>query len=283
MIESMSEALIAFLAELDRQEAAGKTLESYRSDLLLFAGWVAGARGRPAVPAAITTDDIHAYQSYLIAVEQKSPATVNRRLAALRKFFGWANATGRVAEPPTANVRGLGRVPRTAQALDREALDRMVRIAEADQDKRNLAILQLLRATGIRVGELTDLRLGAARLSRRTGELAIGRAGSTRERIVPLNAAATEALAAYLAVRPHVADDHLFVGRRGAGLKPQAVENVVKKYARRAGLKGVTPSTFRRAFAREMLDGGTREAMVAAWLGHERLETTRSYLRSETE
>src|SRR5690606_24910727 len=112
MIETLSEVLTLFCAELDRRDIAVKTLAGYRSDLALFIAWLAAAREEPNAPAAITRADIHEYRRYLIEVEQRSPATINRRLSALRKFFGWARETGRIVEPPTDGVPGMGRIQR---------------------------------------------------------------------------------------------------------------------------------------------------------------------------
>jgi len=76
------------------------------------------------------------------------------------------------------------------------------------------------------------------------------------------------------AQRPEVVDEHLFIGQRREGRKPQAVENVVRKYARQAGLVDVTPHTLRHTFGKGLLDAGVDLVTVAALLGHERLETT---------
>ena len=92
-----------------------------------------------------------------------------------------------------------------------------------------------------------------------------------------MNLDARKAIQAYLEVRPEVADDHLFIGQRGEGLKEQAVENVIKKYARLADLPQVTPHTFRHTFARELLDKGENLVTVSRMLGHESLETTAIY------
>ena len=98
-----------------------------------------------------------------------------------------------------------------------------------------------------------------------------------KDRTIPLNNDARRALAAYQAVRPTVADDHLFVGQRGEPLKPQGVQQSSAKYARRAGLPEVTPHVLRHTFAKHVLDAGEDLATVQRLLGHERLETTAIY------
>ena len=101
--------------------------------------------------------------------------------------------------------------------------------------------------------------------------------GYTLDRTVPLNNDARQALAIYKEVRPRVAGDHLFIGQRGEPLQPDAVQLIVRKYARRAGLEGVTPHTLRHSFAKPVLDAGEDLATVSRLLGHERLETTAVY------
>ena len=97
------------------------------------------------------------------------------------------------------------------------------------------------------------------------------------DRTIPLNNDARRALTAYLDVRPKVADDRLFVGQRGEPLQPQGAQQVVAKYARRAGLPEVTPHVLRHTFAKHVLDAGEDLATVQRLLGHERLETTAIY------
>jgi site-specific recombinase XerD len=92
-----------------------------------------------------------------------------------------------------------------------------------------------------------------------------------------LNVDVRRAIAEYLKVRPTVSTDALFVGQRGEGLKPHAVLSLIAKYARLAGLEGVTPHTLRHSFAKHTLDAGANLVAVAALLGHQRLETTAIY------
>ena len=269
--------LLAFVEELRRQDVAPKTLVNYRSDVGQFAKWFEGSRGEAFAVAAITPTDIRDYRSYLMTSAGAKPATVNRRLAALRKFFGWARGAGLVTERPTDAVRGVEEAPRAPKALDRREADRLVRQAEQAGSKRDLALLQVLRHTGLRVGELAALRLRDVAISERKGALTVRAGKGNKYRVVPLNLDARRAISEYLAVRPQVADEHLFISQRGAGIKPQAIENVVKKYARRAGLDDVSPHTLRHTFGKQALDAGVDLVTVAALMGHDSVETTAIY------
>src|SRR3954467_9571823 len=90
--------LVGFLQDLERQETSPKTRDAYRLDLLHFAGWFARTVGETFSPEAVTPTDVREYRGYLMNVEHRQPSTVNRRLAALRRFFQWAKATGLVKE-----------------------------------------------------------------------------------------------------------------------------------------------------------------------------------------
>src|SRR6266699_1269499 len=88
--EDIDQLVERFLQDLERQETSPKTRSSYRLDLLHFAAWFARTVGESFSPEAVTPTDVREYRSYLSTVEKRQPATVNRRLAALRRFFQWA-------------------------------------------------------------------------------------------------------------------------------------------------------------------------------------------------
>lgn len=265
------------MQDLRRQEASAATVRNYGADLRAFARWFRDSVGEDFGARAVTPTDLREYRGYLRTVERKQAATINRRLAALRRFFVWAKGAGKIAELPTEQVTGVPAAPRTPKALAKRDVDRLLREAERHGNARNLAILLTLRHTGLRVGELCNLRLGDVTLSERKGEVLVRGGKGNKDRTVPLNNDVRRALAAYRAVRPTVADDHLFVGQRGEPLKPQGVQQVVAKYARRAGLPEVTPHVLRHTFAKHVLDAGEDLATVQRLLGHERLETTAIY------
>ena len=212
--------LVAFIADLRRQEVAPKTVASYRSDLTGFARWFTDSTGEEFTAVAVTPTDVRDYKAHLRTIRRRQAATVNRRLAALRRFFSWAKATGRIGELPTEGVTGVPSAPRSPKSLTKREVDRLLREAEKAQNKRNLAILLLLRHTGLRVGELCNLRLGDVTTSERKGSLLV-RGKGDKDRVLPLNADVRQALDAYRAVRPTVSDDHLFIGQRGTPCSPR--------------------------------------------------------------
>jgi site-specific recombinase XerD len=89
---------------------------AYRLDLLHFAAWFARTLGETFTPGTVTPTDVREYRGYLLNVEKRRPATVNRRLAAIRRFFLWAKESGLTKELPTDNVKGVASSPRAALA-----------------------------------------------------------------------------------------------------------------------------------------------------------------------
>src|SRR3954453_21818047 len=207
--EDLDQLVDRFLQDLQRQETSPKTRRSYQLDLLHFASWFARTVGEGFSPEAVTPTDVRDYRSHLINVEKRQPATVNRRLAALRRFFQWAKATGLAKELPTDNVKGVASSPRAPHWLDKRDVDRLIRTVERHGKTRDLAIVLTLRHTGIRVSELSGLTLGDIETSERKGSLTVRSGKGSKFRVLPLNVDARREIAGYLEVRPKVSDDHL--------------------------------------------------------------------------
>src|SRR6476646_10181206 len=134
-------SLPEFLSALELEGASAKTLKSYGSDLKQFAQWFESTLGETFSPASITPTDIRDYRSFLINVEQRQPATVNRHLASLRKFCLWAQDQGLLQEVPTRQIKGVASSPRSPRSLEKREVDRLIRAAEKAGDKRDLAII----------------------------------------------------------------------------------------------------------------------------------------------
>src|SRR5436190_16806080 len=275
--EDVDQLVDRFLQDLERQETSPQTRHAYRLDLLHFAAWFARTVGETFSPEVVTPTDVREYRGFLLNVEKRQPATVNRRLAALRRFFQWATATGLAKELPTENVKGVASAPRAPHWLEKRDVDRLIRMVERHGNTRDLAIVLTLRHTGIRVSELSNLTVGDVETSERKGSLTVRSGKGGKFRVLPLNFDARKAIIAYCDVRPTVSADQLFIGQRGQGISSRAVELLVTKYGRLAGLEDVTPHTLRHSFGKHALDAGADLVSVSALLGHERLETTAIY------
>lgn len=275
--------LDGFLTALSGREASAHTIAAYRHDLAGFATWFADHVGTPCTLSAITPTDVRDFRATLRDTEHRAPATVNRKLAALRSFFQWAITTGRRADSPAATVKDVRQEPRRPRWFLKRDLDRLLRELEAaakpSTKVRDRAIVLTLRHTGLRVSELVGLRLRDVTLSERKGSLRVLGKGA-KERTIPLNQTVRSSLTAYLAARRERPDaahySELFLGQRGP-LNRQEVEKLIEKYAQRAGLEAFSPHSLRHSFAKSLLDAGEDLVTVQSLLGHERLDTTARY------
>ncbi len=275
--------LDAFLTALRQREASPHTIAAYRRDLAGFAAWFRDHVGSTCTLATITATDVRDFRAQLRERQHRTPATINRKLAALRSCFQWAITAGLRADNPVATVKDVREEPRRPRWFLKRDLDRLLRELDAAAKPatkvRDRAIVLTLRHTGIRVGELVTLKLRDAMLSDRKGSLRVLGKGA-KERTIPLNQTVRSALTAYLAVRRDRPDSsrysELFLGQRGP-LNNQAVEKLIGKYAERAGLEAFSPHSLRHSFAKSLLDAGEDLVTVQTLLGHERLDTTARY------
>ncbi len=283
----------AFAGYLLGQDRADKTLEGYRRDLAAFAAWYEQTNDRPPESAAVTPLDLRAYKQYLREVKQMKPATINRRLAALRAYFRWANQQGLVVSLPTDGIRD---VPQTAHGpgwLDRkqafylsQAATAAVQLAEArglvpsaHLARRDAAIFSILLNAGLRVSELCALKVNDINLGERRGWVVVRSGKGSKYREIPLNKDVRQALKDWLEVRPKHAGDSLFPGRRREPLRPRGVQRAIERLALAAHLdtETVTPHTLRHTFGKNLVDAGVPLDRVAMLLGHESLDTTALY------
>jgi len=275
--------LDAFLVALRRREASAHTIVAYRRDLTGFAAWFTAHLDLACTLSAITATDVRDFRTALRDTQHRTPATINRKLAALRSYFQWAISAGLRADSPVTTIKDVREEPRRPRWFVKRDLDRLLRELDAAAKRstrdRDRAIVLTLRHTGIRVGELVALRLRDVALSDRKGTLRVLGKGA-KERTIPLNQTVRATLTTYLALRRQRTDssdyEELFLGQRGP-LNRHAVEKLVGKYAQRAGLEAFSPHSFRHSFAKSLLDAGEDLVTVQTLLGHERLDTTARY------
>ncbi|HSF05521.1 MAG TPA: tyrosine-type recombinase/integrase, partial [Methylomirabilota bacterium] len=200
------------------------------------------------------------------------PASVARKLAALRSWLRFLVRRGTLSGNPAAEVRGprLGRKLAAFLPID----ESQALLDGGSAPARDRAVLELLYASGLRVSELAGLDLDDADFTRRTVRV-LGKGGKERE--VPFGARAAAALDAYLRVRGHDGGP-LFLGRRTRRLGVRSIFEIVRRQARAVGIaRRVTPHTLRHTFATHLLDRGADLRMIQELLGHSRLSTTQRY------
>lgn len=252
------------------------TVQGYLSDLAKFVDWFRISMGELFTPGSVTPVDVRNYKSHLQTVKKFKPATINRRLASLRVFFTWAVNERLVTDTPI-RVHNVEELPTAPKSLDERTYSKLLRIAQRGGDKRMIAIIQLLRHTGLRVAELCSLRLIDLVLSDRKGKVVVHSGKGSRYREVPLNLDVRRALQEYFDIRPKVKDDHVFIGQRQNGLTDSAVQRIVAEIGRLAGIEEVTPHVLRHTFGRGLIDVGVDLVTVKTLMGHKRLDSTAYY------
>ncbi len=298
----MQDTLQPFHAWLETQDRSPRTVRAYCADVAHFARWFAQSTDQPLAPEAITAADVRDYRQWMVAVQGLAPATVNRRIAALRALAAWAHGAGLVANDPTDGVRLVDEQPSPPRWLERreqaallrvlarrlERAELKARLAELEERpapgeltwaRRDVALVQVMLQAGLRVGEVAALRVSDVELRERSGQVTVRVGKGGKQRTVPLNGEVRAVLAAWLAVRPAVGTAALFVGQRGERLGTRAIQRLLAQLGREAGLEELTPHVLRHSFAKNLVDAGVGLEKVADLLGHSRLETTRIYTR----
>lgn len=221
-----------------------------------------------------------------------SRRSIARKLSSLRAFFRYLARQRIVAVNPVTDVRAPKQPQRLPRVLELRDVERLLAAPDLRtfEGIRDRAILEVLYATGMRVGELVSLNCNDVNLL--TGEVIVtGKRG--KQRVVLLGECAIDALRAYLeGARPAFATRHrgahapndepaLFLSRMGRRLTERQIHRIVTKYARAAGLQHhVTPHTLRHTFATHLLEGGADLRIVQELLGHASLSTTQIYTRT---
>jgi integrase/recombinase XerD len=268
---------------------AANTLAAYARDLDDLAAFLK-ARGRTVATAA--TPDLRAYLGDL-AARGLRPASVARRLSAIRQLHRFLYAEGHRGDDPAAILEGPKRSRPLPKVLTIGDVDRLIAAARQAADATDVAalerlrarrlhcLLELLYATGLRISELVALPASAARRDER---MLIVRGKGGKERLVPLNEAAKAAMRLYASLLGEVRDlppsKWLFPSfGEGGHLTRQHAARELKGLATAAGLRAaqVSPHVLRHAFASHLLHNGADLRVVQTLLGHADISTTQIY------
>lgn len=288
--KSWSEALKNFSRHLRMERAlARNTALAYLSDLEDFCRFL--TKNHPTLhPEQVTTEHIQGYIRDLgcrVADERDgttySATSQSRRLSSLRSFFHLLLIENRITENPTEQIEG----PKIGRYLpDVLSIEEVEAIIEATahtgkQAIRNRAIVEMLYGCGLRVSELTSLRLSDLFFKEELVRVAEGKGG--KQRWVPINHHAISSMEEWIKERSSLEifaqfSDRVFVNYQGKGLSRQSVFKMVRQAALIAGVtKELSPHSFRHSFATHLLEGGASIRQVQEMLGHSSLNTTEIY------
>lgn len=285
MTDAGWEVLIADYSVHLRQERGRSehTVRAYVADLRSLAG----ITGMPV--HQIRLPDIRAWLATL-AQDGAAASTLQRRVACTRGFFAWAAQQGHISQDPALRLkapkrrRRLPEVPSVASVNDSLA-GLQARAAEQGDPVavRDLALLELLYASGLRVSEACGLLLDDVDLARSTVRVT---GKGNKQRVVPMGAPAASALATWVQVRGRLATDKspptVFLGLRGGALDPRVARRVVHE-ATAGSSQEVSPHGLRHAMATHLLGGGADLRSVQEMLGHSSVATTQVYTHVTSE
>lgn len=275
-------ALEDFLTHLRvERQLSPHTVRNYAADLRAFLGfWEEHHPGQPLELA--TYRQLRPYLAQVARGRRKT--TLARKLASLRTFFTFLQVQGRLETNPAA----LAPTPKLDKPLPRFlTVDEVVQLLGRPEGGdfarvRDLAILEVFYAGGLRLSELAGLTLADVDLERGVLKV-LGKGG--RERLAFLGRPARQALAAYLPAREALlarrgmATSALFLNRQGGPLSARGVARIVAARARQAGVPGgLNPHALRHSFATHLLEGGADLRAVQELLGHASISSTQRYL-----
>ena len=264
--------------DLRAASAADRTIRAYERDLVQFGQW---SSGRGGIPVEATHRDIRLFAAHLSA-EGRSPATVARKLAALRGFFDFLLRTGRASQNPADLVsapRAGRKLPRVLTVAQIETLLESLP-AVTPLELRDRAMFELAYSSGLRSEELVDLEIDSVDL-RGMSVRAIGK--GSRHRQVPIGGPAGEALSDWIERgRPELAagsfETALFLSRSGRRLSTSDVARRLAVRIRQASVAaGISPHDLRHSFATHLLEGGADLRSIQELLGHSSISTTQVY------
>ena len=257
--------------------SSANTIEAYRRDVADFARWCV----EEDIIGVVAVDHmvLRRYLAHLTA-ERYAKRTIARKASALRRYFGWARRTGRIAVDPASSLRapsGEGRLPRVLDGNELRSI--LEPDARPDDEplwrrRRDDAVLEMLYGSGLRVSELCGLDVDDVDLGRRMVSV-WGKGG--KERRVPMSLAGVESLRDWLGIRNEVIGDEsgsaLFLNARGRRLGTRDVRRVLDDRA----VSPTHPHALRHTYATHLLDGGADLRSVQELLGHSDVVTTQRY------
>tara|TARA_B100000315_G_scaffold247415_1_gene276065 strand:+ start:175 stop:1089 length:915 start_codon:yes stop_codon:yes gene_type:complete len=285
----MDQAIDSFLQHLIVEKGfSPNTTEAYRNDLSQFWGFLQELRNGSVNGeyswASVNLDLLNDYIVNLRGSKGYRDTTTARKVAAIRSFFGFLFENGSITQDPTESLGS----PRVGRSLPKYmAKEEVARLLDAayraggNEAQRDATILELLYATGLRVGELVSLNVTDIDLQ----ESYIRCWGKgAKERIAYLYPKALNELKNYLRqarialLGTHKGETALFVNHRGERLTRQWVWNILKNYGKKAGIdQRITPHTLRHSFATHLLQNGASLRHVQELLGHSSISTTQVY------
>lgn len=271
----------------EQEDLSPVSLRNYLSDVRHFMAWCEAREAEHASarrqerggfdPQDVTTPTITRYRTSLQTIQGQKPASINRSLISLKRYFGWALHRHLITYDPSAAVKLVGQEASAPRHLDDQEEQALIAAVAKTGILRDRVLIVLLLHTGLRAREICQIRRSQVKLSKRSGTLEIiGKRNKYRE--VPLNVTARRVLEEYLPTLPF---DTAFLfpsEKTKEALSERALGYIIKKYADRAKLVDVSPHDLRHRFGYRMAESVPLHRL-AQIMGHDSLDTTRLYIQ----
>ena len=270
------------------QDKSEQTVKAYMADLTSFSRWFQQTTREPLDLEHVTPMEIIDYRNAMLDWGKK-PSTINRSLISISSFCQWAQQNDLIPSNPAEGVRSVAEEPLAPRALERKEQLALLRAVRRSHNLRDLAIITMLLHTGMRVGELCNLRVSDIRISTHSNMVTVREGKGTKRRNIPLNSTVISVLKDYLKsldTDEHVAlitgpnpekERFLFYGQKRMPLTDRGVRYIIQKYAYNAKIEHLSPHVFRHTCAKNLIDAGQSIDRVSKILGHSNVNTTAVY------
>jgi integrase/recombinase XerD len=259
------------------------TVLAYMRDYTAFAHFILHKYN--VAPTKVEQYMVERYLAYLYEECNHAKSSQARELSGVKSFYNYLLMNDKIEQSPTEMVATPKRTRHLPDVLSVDEVERIINSIPLDtpKGKRDRAMLELLYSCGLRVSELTALRLSDLFFGE--GYIRVMGKGS-KQRLVPIGSVARERIMLYMDVRKTKDSknkDILFLNNRGGELTRVMIFTIIREAVMRAGIdKSVSPHTLRHSFATHLLAGGASIRQVQEMLGHESIETTEIYTHLDT-
>lgn len=284
----MKDRIQGFLKFLEREKGyAENTIAAYQNDLNQFHQYIEASDREPASWAEVKKDTIINYIEHLKNGGDYASSTVARKVAAIKSFFHFLVAEGDIKGDPTITLDPPKVKKRLPKAISPDEVERLLN-APAEQSgpkaERDLALLEMLYASGVRVTELVSLNVSDIETDDKVATVRVkGKRRNAKERAIPITGSALNVLKAYIEngreqLLQNLDEPALFLNNRGQRLTRQGLWLIIKHYVEAVGISAeVTPHTLRHSFAAHKLSQGKSLQDIQKLLGHANISTTQVY------
>ena len=258
-----------FIKYLESQNKSSFTIVAYKKDLEQFSGYLTSIEIQDI--REVKKENINGFINKLIA-DSYTKKSASRKLNSIRTFFRYLKNDGIINQNPSLEVshpKYTSAPPRIFTKLEYRALRDLTK-----EDPRTYALIEILLQTGVKIGELAEIRLEDIK----EATIFIRPYGKTIPREIPFNKAVKKSVDDYIKIRPSSKDNHLFITRTGHALLIRNIRQIISRCFREIGIEAATVNDLRNTFIAHQLKNGASVEYIARLVGHRRLSSTERFL-----